>query len=187
MDSEIIAIQKQIEDLKVKLSEARRRRPVEPIQNYRLIGSDGNEVALSALFGDKRDLIAVHNMGTECVYCTMWADGFVSLLPHLESRAAIVIVSPDSPEVQKAFADGRNWPFRMISSIGSSFSADLGYADPAGKWVMPGFSAFHLNDDGTIVRTGHDRFGPGDDYSAPWRLFDSLLGGVGDWEPQYTY
>jgi hypothetical protein len=51
----------------------------------------------------------------------------------------------------------------------------------------PGISAFHREPDGTIVRTGKDFFGPGDDYCPPWRMFDLLHGGSGNWEPKYRY
>jgi hypothetical protein len=52
---------------------------------------------------------------------------------------------------------------------------------------MPGVSAFRKLDDGTIVRTGPDVFGPGDDYGSPFPLVDLLEGGIGDWEPQLAY
>jgi predicted dithiol-disulfide oxidoreductase (DUF899 family) len=183
VDSEIDDIQKQIRDLKETLSEARRRRPVEPVSDYMLTGSDGIPVSLSALFGDKDDLIVIHNMGCGCTYCTMWADGFNGDLHHLQDRAAFVVASPDDPSVQTEFAASRNWQFRMVSVAGSEFSKDLGFELNAGEF-WPGFSAFQRQPDGTIVRTGRDFFGPGDDYCAPWPMFDLLAGGTGSWEPQ---
>lgn len=98
MEEEIDALGAQIAELKEKLSEARRRRPTEPISDYVLKRSTGEAVTLSDLFGDQDDLLLIHNMGAGCVYCTMWADGFVSSQPHLESRAAFVVVSPDKPD-----------------------------------------------------------------------------------------
>ena len=41
-------------------------------------------------------------MGRGCSYCTLWADGFNGLRHHFEDRAAFVVVSPDTPEQQKA-------------------------------------------------------------------------------------
>ena len=133
-------------------------------------------VSLSSLFGDKDDLIVVHNMGRGCAYCTMWADGFNGVVAHLEDRAAFVVISPDEPEVQAEFAESRGWRFRMASAAGSDFTRDLGFEPEPGSY-MPGFSVFHRQPDGTIVRTGRDFFGPGDDYCAPWRMFDLLNGG----------
>jgi predicted dithiol-disulfide oxidoreductase (DUF899 family) len=48
-------------------------------------------------------------------------------------------------------------------------------------------SAFHRNDDGTVVRTGKAIFGPGDDFCALWHLLDLLPGGPKGWEPKYKY
>jgi predicted dithiol-disulfide oxidoreductase (DUF899 family) len=186
LNDEILALTRQIEDLKQQLSEARRKSPSEPIQNYQLRSASGELVALGDLFADKDDLLVIHNMGRGCVYCTMWADGLVSILPHLESRTAVVVISPDDPATQHAFAASRNWPFRMISAAGTTFIRDLDFADDEGN-VMPGVSALHREPNGSIVRTGRDEFGPGDDYSPPWRFFDLLKGGAGDWEPKYQY
>ncbi|CAN5377389.1 thioredoxin family protein [soil metagenome] len=185
-DREIQELQQQIDGLKQQLSELRRQRPAEPISDYDLLNQDGSTVKLSDLFGEKNDLLVIHNMGKHCAYCTLWADGFNSLLPHLENRSGFVIVSPDEPSVQKEFAASRNWGFKMASAAGSSFIADLGFlTDPEGYW--PGVSALHRESDGSITRTGKDIFGPGDDYNPPWRFFDLLSGGVGDWEPQLSY
>jgi predicted dithiol-disulfide oxidoreductase (DUF899 family) len=188
-NQEILELTKQIEALKEKLSEARRRRQPEPFGDYDLLDQDGSTVKLSELFGDKHDLIVIHNMGRGCAYCTMWADGFVSALPHLEDRAAFVVVTPDEPEVQKAFAESRGWTFRMTSGAGGSFIRDAGFEedDNGRRSYWPGLSAFRRNEDGSIVRTGTDVFGPGDDYCPPWRMFDLLHGGAGDWEPKYEY
>ena len=88
---EIQQILQQIGALKTQLSEARRRRPTEPVDDAKLLNCDGSPVMLSELFGDKRDLLVVHNMGKGCSYCTMWADGFVGALTHLRDRAAFVV------------------------------------------------------------------------------------------------
>jgi predicted dithiol-disulfide oxidoreductase (DUF899 family) len=186
VDSEIDDIQKQIRDLKEKLTEARRRRPVEPVVNYELTGSDGIPVSLSTLFGDKDDLIVIHNMGRGCSYCTMWADGFNGELHHLMDRAAFVVASPDDPAVQTEFAASRNWQFRMVSVADSDFSKDLGFELNSGEF-WPGVSAFQRQPDGTIVRTGRDVFGPGDEYCAPWPMFNLLAGGAGSWEPKSEF
>jgi len=102
MDStpEIQNLLEQIEELKTQLSVTRRQRQPEPVADYDLHNSDGSTVRLSELFGEKRDLLVVHNMGKGCAYCTMWADGFIGALPHLQNRAAFVLETPDKPEVQ---------------------------------------------------------------------------------------
>ncbi len=143
-------------------------------------------VTLAELFGDKSDLIVIHNMGRACVYCTMWADGFTGLAGHLCDRAAFALSSPDSPQVQHEFATSRNWPFRMISVPSGGFAHAMGFEEQPGKFY-PGVSAFHKNPKGKIVRTGAAFFGPGDDFCPTWPLLDLLKGGVGKWAPKYSY
>ena len=103
----------------------------EEVENYRFATADG-PVRLSELFGGKEHLFVIHNMGKSCPACTMWADGFNGVLPHLENRAAFVVSSPDDPETQRAFAASRGWRFRMVSHQGTSFAADMGYRGETG-------------------------------------------------------
>jgi predicted dithiol-disulfide oxidoreductase (DUF899 family) len=64
---------------------------VEPaeVQDYASAAPEGS-VQLSALFGGRRDLILIHNMGSSCAYCTLWVDGFNGIYDHIASRAAFV-------------------------------------------------------------------------------------------------
>jgi predicted dithiol-disulfide oxidoreductase (DUF899 family) len=48
-----------------RLAKLNRKLPREVVEDYVLAGPDG-PVKLSALFGKKRDLIIVHNMGASC-------------------------------------------------------------------------------------------------------------------------
>ncbi|MCB0217985.1 MAG: DUF899 family protein [Caldilineae bacterium] len=155
------------------------------VADYAFETPDG-PVRLSQLFGDRDDLIVVHNMGRGCGYCTLWADGFIGLLPHLESRAAFVISSPDDPSTQAAFAAERGWPFRMIALGESHFAQDMGFADDAGSY-MPGYSTFHRGEDGQIRRVSKDFFGPGDPYCGVWHFFDQLAEGPAGWYPRFAY
>lgn len=89
---------------------------LEQVKNYEFLGQQNQKIRLSELFGNKKDLILIHNMGNSCPYCTMWADGFNGLLQHLQDRAAFVVSSPDDPMTQKDFASSRGWKFKMIST-----------------------------------------------------------------------
>ncbi|HRF59010.1 MAG TPA: DUF899 family protein [Fimbriimonadaceae bacterium] len=184
-DREIAKIHEEIDVLKKKLAEARSGRPPEPVRDYKFRTSKGT-VNLSELFGDRNELLIIHNMGQGCVYCTLWADGLNGFTDHLENRAAFALVSPDEPAVAEAFAEGRGWRFKIFSSSGDTFTQDMGFWKEAdGYW--PGVSAFAKLEDGSIIRTGMAFFGPGDDFCAVWPMFDLLQGGVGKWEPQYSY
>ncbi len=182
----ITEIENRILELKKELVELRRQDMPETVPDFELVQLDGSTVKLSQLFGNKKDLIAVHNMGRACVYCTMWADGFVGLAPHILDRTAFVLVSADDPATAKAFAESRGWNYPVVSGKDSDFTTELGfYKEGEGYW--PGASSFRLNDDGTITRVAMTYFGPGDDYNAAWHFFDLLQPGTGDWEPKYTY
>ncbi|MYB76183.1 MAG: DUF899 domain-containing protein [Chloroflexi bacterium] len=188
-EAQFAAAMADLEKAKQRLVELRRRMPAEPVEDYELTGPDGS-VKLSAMFGDRSDLILIHNMGAGCPYCTMWADGFNGVLQHLESRAAFVVVSPDAPEVQQRLVSKRDWRFRMYSAQGTAFIEDMGFGSEEEHYdshAMPGVSVFHKNPDGAIVRVARDFFGPGDLYCGVWHLFDLLQDGPGDWAPQFQY
>jgi predicted dithiol-disulfide oxidoreductase (DUF899 family) len=156
------------------------------VEDYAFTDHAGKKVALSSLFGEKNDLIVVHNMGTGCPYCTLWADGFVGAVKHLEDRSGFVVISPDAPDVQRRFHESRGWNFRMVSAQGTTFNKDMGFegAD-GGPW--PGVTTFHREPDGKVVRVASAPFGPGDDFCIVWPFVDLLADGQGGWEPKYKY
>lgn len=188
-ETQLIEAMADLEKAKQRFVALRRRLPAEPVADYELQGSEGS-VKLSAMFGDQPDLIVIHNMGSGCPYCTMWADGFNGVLQHLVSRAAFVVVSPDAPEVQQSLVVKRGWRFRMYSAEGTTFIEDMGFGSEEENYdshAMPGVSALHKYTDGSIVRVSSDFFGPGDLYCGVWHLFDLLRDGPGDWEPRFAY
>lgn len=186
---EMEALYREIDAKQKQLAEMLKSDPPEVVEDYTFAADDGGTVKLSELFGDKTDLILVHNMGRSCPYCTLWADGFNGVVPHLESRAGFVVVSPDDPATQQDFAASRDWNFRMVSDAERRFTKDMGFlGEHEGKTMtMPGFSTFKRRDDGTIVRIARSFFGPGDLYSGIWHLFALLDGGVGEWQPKFSY
>ena len=186
MSDEIARLELELLKLGEKLAAARRRLPRETVGDYAFTTSDGDAVTLAGLFGDKRDLLAIHNMGRSCPYCTLWADGLNGVRQHIENRAALAVFSPDAPAVQKEFAGQRGWGFRMVSYDENDFAKKLGFNSSPGKY-QPGVSALLKQDEGTIVRVGKASFGPGDDFCAVWHLFDLLADGVNAWEPRYNY
>jgi predicted dithiol-disulfide oxidoreductase (DUF899 family) len=124
-------------------------------------------------------------MGASCVYCTLWADGFNGIHDHLANRAAFVVSSPDPPDAQRRFAAGRGWRFPMVSHVGTSFAADMGYRSEEGNW-RPGVSVFRRAGD-RIVRVADTGFEPHDDYCALWHLLGLLPGGAEGWSPRFSY
>jgi len=184
---QLAALEKEIMEKTQRAHELRRQMPAEKVRDHVLEGPDG-PVKLSDLFGDEKDLLVVHNMGKSCPYCTLWADGLNGLVDHIQSRTAFVVVSPDEPATQKAFAASRGWRFRMLSD-GDEFTETMGFEhEQDGKTrYAPGFSTFRKHGDGTIERVASSWFGPGDLYCSVWHLFEHLEGGTGEWQPKFSY
>lgn len=184
--AQIQELEKKVLEDKKKLVELRRKAPNEKVSDYTFVAHDGSEIKLSDMFGANQDLILVHNMGQSCSYCTLWADGFIGLTKHLENRAGFVVVSKDEYATQRSFYKSRGWNFKMYSSDGSTFNKDMGFEDDKGS-QMPGISAFHKDENGTIWRTGSTWFGPEDDFCAVWPMLDLLKDGPNDWAPKFEY
>jgi predicted dithiol-disulfide oxidoreductase (DUF899 family) len=119
MDERIVTLESKILELETELAALKNESP-RVVDNFTFVEPAGT-VRLVDLFGGRRDLLVVHNMGASCAYCTAYADGFNGVLPHLLDRAAFVVVSPDPPEKQREFAMSRGWKFRMVSSSENSF------------------------------------------------------------------
>ena len=175
---------RRIADLRREMRALRAASEPEEVRDYELATSDG-AVRLSSLFGDKRDLIVIHNMGVSCAYCTLWADGYNGIYHHLVERAAFVLSSPDPPDVQCTFARGRGWRFPMVSHAGATFATDLGYRSERGGW-LPGVSVFR-REGGRILRVSDSPSDVGDDFCALWHLFDLLPEGAGEFQPKLRY
>jgi predicted dithiol-disulfide oxidoreductase (DUF899 family) len=174
----------QIDDIRRKMRETRAAAEPQEVRDYELASFEG-PIRLSTLFGDREDLIVIHNMGASCPYCTLWADGYNGIHHHVTDRAAFALSSPDTPEVQQRFAQSRGWKFRMVSHQGTTFARDMGYQSESGGW-LPGISVFR-REDSRILRVSDASESPYDDFCALWHLFDLLPGGAGDWSPRFRY
>lgn len=177
------ALEQEIFELTVRLQELRAERPEQEVQNYSFATLAG-EVTLQDLFAGKDKLLAIHNMGQACRYCTLWADGISPLLPHLESALSVVLLSKDDPETQRRMANSRNWRFRMASHGGGDYIREQTVIE--GQDNMPGVVAYDLRD-GRIYRRSASPFGPGDLYCAAWHLLGVAGVAPDDWTPQYSY
>lgn len=175
---------RQIVGIRQKMRKTQANAKPERVTDYALSGAKG-VVKLSTVFGEKSDLIVIHNMGAKCSYCTLWADGFNGVYPHLADRAAFVVVSPDAPALQAKFAKSRGWRFPMLSHAGTTFAADMGYVGASGGFT-PGVSVFQKSKSG-VVRVSDTTLGPGDDFCSVWHLFDLIPEGHGGWRPKFKY
>ena len=123
-------------------------------------------------------------MGQACRYCTVWADGFNGFLPHLESVISVLLLSKDSPEVQRRFANSRGWRFRLASHSGGDYIREQTVVD--GQENYPGAVVYKRQGD-KILRYNACVFGPGDLYCSLWSLLALAGMGAEDWTPQYSY
>ncbi len=182
-DQEIAELEQQIAERIARLNALRRGNAAKPVPNYQFAALDG-KVGMLDLFAGRQRLLAIHNMGQGCRYCTLWADGFNGLLPHLEDATAVVLLSKDAPEVQRSFANARNWRFRLASHGGGAYIRE--------QTVMQGEdnaagAVFYERDGEAIQRKNSCVFGPGDLYCALWSLLALAGLGAEDWTPQYRY
>ena len=181
--SEIKKVEMQIYELNQKLEKLRKDNPPAEVKNYMFRDQSG-DVSLLELFGDKDILFAIHNMGQGCRYCTLWADGFNGFVPHLEDRAAVVLLSKDEPELQRRFANSRGWRFRTASHVETNYMAEQSVGEKGEN--MPGMVCY-VREGSKVFRKNSTIFGPGDVFCAQWPIL-SLAGiGTEDWTPQYNY
>ena len=125
----------QIAGIREKMRSAQASIEPEEVHDYEFATPQG-KAQLSALFGDKDTLFLVHNMGTTCAHCTMWADGFNGVFDHFRDRAAFAVSSPDTPERQQSFAAGRGWKFPMVSIQGTRVTRSCEWRIRPSRMVM---------------------------------------------------
>jgi predicted dithiol-disulfide oxidoreductase (DUF899 family) len=201
-----IALKDQIE----RVAALRRSLPLEPVrEDYAFMEGPpdldaGDEprrtVRLSELFDrPEQTLVLVHFMfggrQTEpCPMCTMWADGYDGVVPHLRQRIGFGVVVAGDPAVMRREARARGWRhLRFLSSAGTTFKRDFGMEDADGA-QRPGVSVFRLGEDGrprhfytqgALMAPGHWR---GMDLLSPvWSFLDLTPEGRGEWMPRRRY
>ncbi len=183
MTDEIVKLEKQLYELTTKLNALRGDNVGDEVPDYTFSTLDG-DVTLLDLFGDKNQLLVIHNMGQGCRYCTLWADGFNGFLPHLESVMSVVLVSKDPPAVQRNFANSRNWRFRLASHGGGRYLEEQGVSNT--EHNAPG-AVVYERDGARITRKNAAEFGPGDLYCSIWNLLGMAGFNASNWTPQYQY
>jgi predicted dithiol-disulfide oxidoreductase (DUF899 family) len=179
----ITELEKQIYELNTELQALHKSHRGEAVPEYSFATMDGS-ATLRDLFAGRDTLLAIHNMGQACRYCTLWADGFNPFVPHLESVLSVVLLSKDPPHVQRQFANARQWRFRMASHGGGEYIEQQGVTQDGGN--NPG-AVVYVREGDTIYRKNACEFGPGDLYCSMWSLLGLAGLGVEDWTPQYGY
>ena len=179
----VAELQLEIFNLTAKLNDLLKESEPQEVPDYTFTDSRG-EVTLRELFGEREQLLAIHNMGQACRYCTLWADGFNGVLPHLEDAMAVVLLSKDPPGVQGNFASSRGWRFRLASHGGGDYIREQSVLE--GEDNMPGVVVYERSGD-RVLRRNSAPLGPGDPFCSVWHLLALAGRGAGDWTPQYRY
>ncbi len=159
-----------------ELSEARRQLPWVKVEQHYLFHNAGGELNLSAIFGDKSQLIVQHFMlGHDwqegCPSCSFWADGFEGTTMHLAARdTAFVAISNAPYAVIANYKKRMGWTFDWLSSHGSSFNYDYHVSfsqsqidsgsveynyrnSPISMNELPGISVFAKDESGQVFHT----------------------------------
>lgn len=168
--------------------------------------ADFSTVRLTDLFTDGHDTLIVDHLmfhpddDAPCVMCSMWADGYNAVAPHVMQRVSFVLVAKAEVGTLRHFARQRGWDrIRLLSCQDSTFNRDFNMESASGD-QQPGLSIFTRAADGTV----HHRYSvgaelganedPGTDgrgidlYTPLWHLFDLLPQGRGDdWYPDHHY
>ena len=120
------------------------------IKDYVLTNNNGRKVKITTMFGGHNTLVVLHNMGEHCPNCALWGDEFNGMLKHLEKVTGFVVISPDDPKTQKAYATKRGWKVKLYSAAGTSFIKDMGFQSKDGI-AMPGISILEKSRDGKMT------------------------------------
>lgn len=166
LENEILSKKKELAALKGSLT------PKE-MPDYSFNNHQNGITKLSEMFGTHKYLVLIHNMGIECKYCTMWANGFEGIYKHFNDKSGFVLINHDSVPTQIEFAKKSGWSFPIYSATESSFSKDLGFTDEKNS-PWPGVSTFKKDDSGKIYLLSQANFGPGDDFCSVWHFYDML-------------
>jgi len=173
----------EIKDATSKLRELRETLPPLKIPDYKFDSLEG-QIHLSDLFVSGDKLLMVHNMGQGCRYCTLWGDGLNPFVQHIEDALPLVMVSGDSPLVQRQFANSRQWRFRMVSHNRQQYYEEQVKASDYEN--CPGIVCYEKKGS-ELYRLGHAEFGPGDLYCSLWHVLAMAGYSSANWTPQYRY
>lgn len=176
-------LEKQIFELCAELRDLHKNNESVEVRNYEFETEMGSTTLLD-LFGSNDKLLAIHNMGQACRYCTLWADGFNGFVPHLESAMSLVLLSGDSPEIQRKFANSRGWRFKLASHGGGAYMNEQSVMSEHEN--MPG-AVVYEKENGKIYRKNTCVFGEGDLYCSMWNLLGLAGISTSEWTPQYRY
>jgi len=167
--------------------------------------ADFSEVRLADLFTDGHETLIVDHLmfgagdDAPCVMCSMWADGYNAIAPHIARQTSFVLVAKKEIGALRRWARQRWWDrIRLLSCHDTTFNRDFKMESANGD-QQPGLSVFTRALDGTVyhrysvgAELGANEL-PGTDgrgidlYSPVWQLLDLTPEGRGEWYPSHEY
>ena len=173
---ELLEAEKALQTARDELAEKRHALLAQRLKSaYDFAGEDGSR-SISDLFGKHSQLIIYHFMfhpdwDEGCKSCSLWADSFDGVMPHLAARdVAFAVISRGPLHKLLAYRQRMGWKFPWLSSAETSFNYDFDVsftpADIAAKNVrynyrdgasvgpeLPGLSVFRKDDEGSVYHT----------------------------------
>jgi predicted dithiol-disulfide oxidoreductase (DUF899 family) len=148
-----------------EMSRLQRSLPWERVtKDYVFDGADGRQ-SLADLFAGRNQLVIYHFMfhpddKAGCPHCTLRADGFGGIIPHLAQRDVTMVVVSRAPYAKLAEYQRRmGWTFTWVSSGESDFNADYQASfTPEEVATKQAFYNFTLRDPKAREREGHSIF-----------------------------
>lgn len=148
-----------------ELSRLQRELPWERVDAaYEFEGPRGREM-LADLFEGRSQLVVYHFMfhpddAAGCPHCSLRADGFDGIGPHLNQRDVTMVVVSRAPYAKlAAFRERMGWAFKWVSSNGSTFNFDYQASfTPEEVSAKRALYNFTLRDPLAPEREGHSIF-----------------------------
>jgi predicted dithiol-disulfide oxidoreductase (DUF899 family) len=148
-----------------ELSRLRRDLPWEAVtKDYVFDGADGRET-LSDLFAGRSQLVVYHFMfhpddKAGCPHCSLRADGFGGIGPHLNQRDVTMVVVSRAPFVKlEEYRKRMGWNFKWVSSGASDFNRDFHVSfTPEEVENKRAFFNYAMRDPKAREREGHSIF-----------------------------
>lgn len=129
---ELLTREKALTRERDRISAARRRLPMVPLDKDYVFERPEGAQSLLELFGTQRQLLVYHFMfdpdwDTGCSSCTGYVDALseVDLALLAERNTRLVLVSRAPLAKLEAYKAARGWPFPWYSSFGSAFNYDF--------------------------------------------------------------
>jgi predicted dithiol-disulfide oxidoreductase (DUF899 family) len=183
----LLAEEKAVTHAKDALAQKRRELPWVKIEKDYVFDTPGGRKTLAELFDGRSQLIVYHFMfGPEwkegCPSCSMVADGFDGVTPHLSQRDVTLTAISRAPLAQiEAFKKRLGWRFNWASSYGADFNGDFGVSFAKDELAQPNIYNFGTMDFPSEEAPGLSVFARNENgvfhtYSSYGRGLEPLLG-----------